>query len=169
MRIDNETLITSSGIIRNKSKPRVGITNVNNLHDDFYQDCLNNGIDLTWEEYDDEMNRRIENAEISIDDAQDEMECVEFDSHTFLLGAWIKVDGRYEIDRSGKSGSFALQYDTGSGYVSVEWSQVTKQCQNTSPCFVMANGDGPCGNLDSEGSEVIAYTLPVDFFRTNGI
>ena len=165
MFIDNETLVTSSGVIKNRSKPRVGIVNANSLYCELFDDCIQSGIDLTWEEFDDEMNRRIERGEISIDDAQDEMEWAEFDSKTYLLGAWVKNDaGKYEIDKTGASGSYALEYNTSNGIVSVEWSELTQLCNNTSPCYTMANGDGPCGNLDSPGNAVLAYTLPKDMF-----
>ena len=117
-----------------------------------------------WEEFDDEMNQRIEKGEISLDDAQEEMEYVEFDTKVILLGDWIKVDGKYSIDPNGKEG-FAAEYNSGTGTICVEYSKHTKLCNNTSPCYVMADGSGPCGDLDSEGDTVIAYTLPVEFFR----
>ena len=159
----NDTLITSSGIIKNRSKPRVGVVSIRSLADWVY-DEIDQGIDLTWEEFDDEMNQRIEKGEISLDDAQEEMEDVEFDTKVILLGDWIKVDGKYSIDPNGKEG-FAAEYNSGTGTICVEYSKHTKLCNNTSPCYVMADGSGPCGDLDSEGDTVIAYTLPVEFFR----
>lgn len=160
--MNNDTLITSSGIIRNHSIPRVGIVNASSLYDNLFQDCLNDGIDLTYEEFE------LSLCDLSEEEAEKAMDSAEFDSHTFLLGAWIKdVDGSYVPDITGKNGSFALVYNTDSNIVSVKWSQFTKECNNTSPCYFMADGSGPCGNLDDEGDAVIAYTLPLDMFRAN--
>jgi hypothetical protein len=121
---------------------------------------MTNGIDLTYESYLEEL------SDLSEEDREREIDMAEFDSRTFLLGAWVKDDkGMYVIDKTGKSGSFALTYNTDSNNVAVEWSQLTKPCNNTSPCYVMSDGSGPCGDLDSEGDAVIAYTLPDDMFR----
>ena len=168
--MNSETLVTSSGVIRNRSKPRVGIVSANSLYNELFEDCINNGIDLTWESFRDELAHEIDrnNPDLGADEKDElfekESECAEFDSHTFLLGAWVKVNDRYEIDKSGKSGSYALVYDTGSNNVSVEWSTLTTQCNNTSPCYVMSDGSGPCGDLDSKGDAVTAYTLPANMF-----
>ena len=171
MFIDNETLVTSSGVIRNRSKPRVGIVNANSLYCELFDDCMINGIDLSYDEYRAEAIERLKTDNPDLDDDEidqlydDENDCVEFDSRTFLLGAWVKNDaGKYEIDKTGASGSYALEYNTSNGIVSVEWSELTQLCNNTSPCYTMANGDGPCGNLDSPGNAVLAYTLPKDMF-----
>lgn len=51
MRIDSETIVTSSGIIRNRSKPRVGIIGASALYAELYDDCITSGIDLTWEDF----------------------------------------------------------------------------------------------------------------------
>ena len=167
-----ETLITSSGIIRNRSLPRTGIVNANSLYDDLFQDCLNDGIDLTWEAYLDELQEQLKTDYPDADDAefeellQEASEQVEFESRAFLLGAWVKDEkGEYIIDKSGKHGNYALSYNTGSGNVAVEWSILTTSCNNTSPCYVMSDGSGPCGDLNTPGNSVIAYTLPADMFR----
>lgn len=171
--MENDTLITSSGIIRNRSKPRVGVISANSLYDDLYQDCLDHGIDLSWLDFRDETLDRLraENPdmdETDLDELLDsETQDACFDSHQFLLGAWVKVNGQYEIDKTGKSGSYALTYNTETNTVCVEWSELTTPCRNTSPCYVMADGSGPCGDLDSKGDEVIAYTLPADMFRSD--
>src|ERR1041385_4156102 len=176
-----DTLITSSGIIRNRSVPRVGVVNANSLYDDLFQDCLNNGIDLTYEDTRMEMEREVkaEFTEASLESGEEfddsviesvidrRLEHLGMDNHYFLLGAWVKNDqGEYEIDKSGKSGDYALTYNTESGIVCIEWSQYTTQCNNTSPCYVMADGSGPCGDLDTPGDAVTAYTLPKDMFHS---
>ena len=174
--MNNDTLITSSGIIRNRSIPRVGVVNASSLYDDLFQDCVNYGIDLSWESFIEETTERLksENPYASETDIDSMLEnekackCVEFDSHCFLLGALIKnASGQYEIDKTGKSGNFALTYNTETNIVCVEWSTLTKPCNNTSPCYVMADGSGPCGDLDSQGDAVTAYTLPADMFRSD--
>lgn len=42
----------------------------------------------------------------------------------------------------------------------VEWSRHTTPCHHTSPCYVMADGSGPCGDLDTPGDSVVAFALP---------
>lgn len=172
--MNNDTLITSSGIIRNRSIPRVGVVNASSLYDDLFQDCLNDGIDLSWESFIEETTERLKSenpyaSETDIDAMlENETECVEFDSRCFLLGAWVKDDnGQYFIDKTGKSGNFALTYNTETDIVCVEWSLYTMPCNNTSPCYQMADGSGPCGDLDSQGDAVTAYTLPADMFHSN--
>ena len=172
--MQKDTLVTSSGVIRNRFKPRIGIVSANSLNSDFFDDCFHNGIDLSWESYVEETVERLKDEnpgmdEVELDQLLDrETQDAEFDSHTYLLGAWVKNSkGQYEIDRTGKRGQFALSYNTDSNIVSVEWSVITKACGNTSPCFVMADGSGPCADLNSKGTEVIGYTLPSDMFRSN--
>jgi len=140
-----ETLVTSSGIIRNRSIPRVGVVSASSLHDDLFEDCLNHGIDLSWESFIEETTQRLKDENPHLDDTEieslleNETECVQFDSRRFLLGAWIKdASGQYVIDKTGKSGNFALTYNTETNTVCVEWSTLTTQCNNTSPCYVMA-------------------------------
>lgn len=67
---DNETLVTTSGIVRNRSKPRVGIVNASSLYDDLFQDCLNDGIDLTWEEYKEDFISRIKSENPNKDESE---------------------------------------------------------------------------------------------------
>jgi hypothetical protein len=172
--MDNDTLVTSSGVIRNRSIPRVGIVNASSLYDDLFQDCLSDGIDLDWIDIVDETTERLKSENPELDDTDisemvdSELQDFDRDSYCFLLGAWIKgKDGQYLIDKTGNSGSYALSYNTESGMVCVEWSQLTKKCMNTSPCYVMSDGSGPCGDLDTPGDAVVAYTLPIDMFRTD--
>ena len=75
------------------------------------------------------------------------------------------TDGRYEIDRSK---TFAAVYSSYSGNVTVEYSKHTTLCHNTSPCYTMADGSGPCGDLDTKGDTVTAYTLPPEYFKNEG-
>lgn len=162
----------SSGVIRNRSKPRVGIVSASSLYGDLFQDCLNDGIDLDWIEIYEDTEKRLKSENPDIDECDlsdlvsDELQDFDRDSYRFLLGAWIKdSSGQYVIDKSGASGNYALEYNTNSGIVCVEWSLFSKRCNNTSPCYVMADGSGPCGDLDTEGNAVLAYTLPQDMFR----
>lgn len=173
MLIDSETLITSSGIIRNRSKPRIGVINARSLYSELIDDCFNDGIDLTYESMKEETEEQIREENPNLDDmaieqlVNESLEMVEFDSHVFLLGAWIKENNQYVIDETGKNGEWAIEYNTGTGIVCVEWSQLTKQCNNTSPCYVMADGSGPSGDLDTEGDAVTAYTVPNEMLRTD--
>jgi len=175
------TLNTSSGIIRNRYKPRTGIVSANSLHS-FVFDEINQGIDITYEEWHSELEKEIRGeveAEGKIDlDSQEfeneietklQYECDGYcnDSHTILFGnAWYKgEDGKYHID---KSKEFAATYNSDSGNIAVEFSQLTKQCNNTSPCYVMSDGSGPCGDLDQDGDAVTAFTLPSEYFLNEG-
>jgi len=167
--MDNiNTLNTSSGIIKNRQSPRVGVISESSLSFDLFEECLNHGIDLTFESFRDDTlkNLRIQNPDLDDDGIdelfQSESDMAEFDSRSFLLGAWVLGSDGPEIDKSGASGTYALTYDTGTGMVCVEWSTNTTYCHHTSPCYIMADGSGPCGDLDTKGNAVIAYTLPVD-------
>ncbi len=160
--------ITSSGIIRNEDKPRVGVTSNASL--DFLDECFTEGIDINYEEvYADVLNEikaESENdSEMDIEnEAAKRMEYYE-NRGPYLYGDWVKnAEGQYEIDKNGKYG-FAVTYSQESGNVSVEWSRTTKRCHHTSPCYVMADGSGPCGDLDTKGDSVIAYCLPDDCIR----
>ena len=169
MQLNKDTLVTSSGVIRNRFKPRTGIVNAHSLYPELLEDCLNRGIDLTWESYKDDRLAELTSENPNLDETEIndlfDNDCIELDSRVFLYGAWVKNDvGQYEIDKTGASGSFALEYNTESGIVCVEWSLETTPCRNTSPCYVMSDGSGPCGDLDTEGDAVVAYTLPSDMF-----
>lgn len=178
------TKITASGIIRNSETPRVGVTS--KASPEFIDDCITQGIDLGYEDaLQDAMARLRQESPNTVDsasyedalevEAQRELEC--FDSSgPYLYGDWKKIDlssiaGKqgqgYEIDRNGSHG-FACSYSNGSfgNCVSVEWSRTTKACHHTSPCFVMADGSGPCGDLDTAGDSVVAYCLPDDCMQS---
>lgn len=143
------------------------MVSLNSLQDWIY-DEIDQGIDLSYESLYEETLEQIREENPNADDTEIEeitresMEMVEFDTRTVLFGDWIKVDGKYQIDTNGKEG-YSAEYNSGMGTVCVEYSRTTKLCNNTSPCYVMADGSGPCGDLDAEGDAVLAYTLPVDF------
>ena len=167
--MNSETLVTSSGVIRNRSKPRVGIVSLNSLYCEFFDDFIVNGIDLTWESRIDELTDELRSqgkSDDEIDDAiQNDSDYWESDGGEYLIGDWVKDDtGRYSVDKNGRHG-FSGHFSGDSQNISVEWSKHVKACDNTSPCYVMADGSGPCGNLDSKGDAVIAYSLPADMFR----
>lgn len=181
--------ITSSGIIRNEDKPRVGVTS--KAHPEFLDDCITQGIDLGYESAlaetiaeiqgeiaarsedipsEHEAERDMSAPKLTADDsdgieaeAQSRLECLE-SSGPYLIGDWRKnAEGLYEIDHNGSAG-YAAQFNSGSmgDIVTVEWSKTTKRCHHTSPCFVMSDGSGPCGDLDTVGDSVVAYCLPDD-------
>lgn len=139
-------------------KTVTGITNGNsNLIPDWFWDM--NQIDLTYEEAIREIEEDSTLSEDEKEQKLDELgdECVSGDFR--LVGDWRKnANGLYEIDKEGKEG-FAATYDSNDNYICIEWSNTTKECRGTSPCFRMVDGS-PCGDLDSEGDTVIAYTFP---------
>jgi len=158
----NDTIITSSGIIRNPLKPRTGIISQNSVSFEFLDEIVIHGIDLSHENYIAELE-----AEGKTEDEIEE-ECYLYESleTTYLYGDWLKVNGKYEINHNGKYG-YAVTYSNDSGNICVEWSKDTKQCNNTSPCYVMSDGSGPCGDLNSVGTNVVAYCLPLDCLYTD--
>ncbi len=139
----------------------------------FFDECYSDGIDLAWEEMQLEIASEVKaaNPDASEEEIEDMIseasENCENDRSYFLLGAWVKNDkGQYEIDTSGKAGSFACSYNSDSNTVTVEWSETVVSCHHTSPCFVMADGSGPCGDLDTAGDSVQAFALPASYLAT---
>jgi|GEM_PF-5307147 len=170
-------LITSCGIILNPELPRAGIISANSLDQDFISDIMMMGTDLNWDSNVIDLKRdaQAEGEEKGLSEAEIEElfeeKCEEAnlswesDGSTYLFGDWKKdKDGKYEIDKEGKLG-FSLTYSISSNSVSVEWSKTTKKCHYTSPCYVMADGSGPCGDLDTPGDSVVAFSLPEDVLR----
>ena len=162
--MNSETLITSSGIIRNRSKPRCGIISAYSLHSSVFDD-IHEGIDLGWEDFVEDLRAR----GIEEDSQAWYKETDSFESNGQILfgDAWFKIEtgkdaGKYDID---KSKNLAASYSRDSGNVCVEFSKHTKLTANTSPCYVMADGSGPCGDLDSPGDAVLAFTLPFEYFE----
>ena len=156
-----KNLITSCGIIKNRTKPRVGVIAANsNLLGDWVHDEISQGIDLTFEEY----ILDLESEGKTEEEIEELVDCYESDYSIILFGdAWVKnKDGKYSID---KSKNFAASYCSDTNIISVEYSQTTGRCHHTSPCYIMADGSGPCGDLDTEGTEVIAFDLPENFYK----
>ena len=160
---------TSSGMIKNEELPRAGVVSLNSLYDDFYQDVILNGIDIGWESAVDELRDSMPDAtEDAIDEALQELgDNWESSDSTYLIGDWVKDDsGKYSIDPTGPMG-FAGEFSSGSQNVTIEYSRTVTRCMHTSPCYVMADGSGPCGNLDQVDSNgtVLAFDLPSDYRR----
>jgi len=156
----------------NTPKIVVGVTSLNNLVGHF-SDLIDNGIDLRWEEINLEVREEIlaENPNIEEFDLEDEIEerlqDFESDSDTasVLVGDWMKdYSGKYVPDLNGPLGFAAHYSGFCGGSVAVEYSKTLKNCNQTSPCFVMADGSGTCGDLDTSGSSKLAYSLPAEYF-----
>ena len=164
-----KTIITSSGIVRNPEKPRVGVVSCHNL-ESWVFDEINEGIDLTYLDIREEVRQEIIQENKHLDDVKVEeeldnrMQDVEFDGHIILFGDWKKdKNDRYVPDTNGE---FAAEYNSDTGNICVEFSRHVVPCEVTSPCYVMADGSGPCGDLDSRGEgPVLAYSLPAEYFR----
>jgi hypothetical protein len=139
-------------------KPRVGITT--NLDPEFMDEIIQNGINVSYENF----LKEIPHEEDS-DEYQEACDMYQNDEDLYLFGDWKKTKDGYEIDKNGKEG-FAMTFQSG-GFGNlgcIEYSKVTKLCNKTSPCFVMADGSGPCGDLDTPGNDVTAYTLADECF-----
>jgi|ERR1035437_10263758 hypothetical protein len=166
---NSKHVYTSSGIIKNADKPRVGVISQNSVCSDLLDDIIREGINLSYESYLEDIRadcvregKTEEETEEAIEEAS---QCYESDSDMYLFGDWLKNEsGQYEIDRNGKEG-YALTYG-GMGNLCIEWSKTVKPCHHTSPCYVMADGSGPCGDLDTKGDSVLAYALPNDCLYT---
>ncbi len=153
--------ITSAGVIRNEDKPRVGVLCGHSLSDGAWCDIDGDSIDLTWEEFIEDL--KAEGVEEDSKEWQQIIDRAEFDSRVVLFGSWKKnAKGQYVPDESGE---YAAVYSSDSNVVTVEWSKTVVRCHHTSPCYVMANGNGPCGDLDTPGDSVLAYSLPADMIR----
>lgn len=162
MAIGPNDLVTSSGVLRDRLRPRVGVVSANSLDGDFLDSFWTEGVDLGYLEAlsfvrnelkagspdatEEELNAKVE----------DEMEDHESNG-PFVLGYRLNTDGLYEPD---PDAPFSASYSPDSGVVTVEASKETTRCGHTSPCYVMSDGRGPCGDLDSDGDTVVAYTLP---------
>lgn len=163
---------TSSGIIKNADSPRVGVIGQNSICSDFLDTIVAEGIDLGYELFRADIEVELNSDQsLSEDGREDKLnEALEFyqgDCSTYLYGDWRRdLNGKYSIDKAGRHG-YALTYNTDSGNLCVEYSKTTKLCHNTSPCYVMADGSGPCADLDSIGDTVIGYALPDDCLKLN--
>ena len=146
-----------------------GVISLNSLAD-WVNDEIHQGIDLGLEsavenlraEY---LEKHPDADEADIDEhVEKETEYWEFGDSEILIGDWIKIDGKYQVDRQGKQGFAAIYSNFCGDTVTVEWSKHTRRCAGTSPCFMVVGG-GTCGNLDSKGSSHLAYDLPTDWYR----
>lgn len=140
-------------------KIKTGVTQANNLNS-FVFDDISSGIDLTFEEF----CHGLESENLIDDEKQARIDQYDNDNRITLFGDWIKIDGKYQPD---KTKQFAAVYDNETNIICVEWSKTVKQCAETSPCYVMSDGSGRCGDLDSEGDQVAAYSLPEEYFNQN--
>jgi hypothetical protein len=138
---------------------KVGIINANSDKlCEFIHDEINQGTDIIYEEFLDDLEQQ------GISEEEIERQCDNYrNDHVVILfgDAWVKVNGRYEIDRTKE---FAATYNNDSNVIAVEWSKYTRNCAGTSPCYVMADGSGRCGDLDTDGETETAYDLPPDFY-----
>ena len=124
----------------------------------FFDLMFADGIDLNWEQF---LLDLQEEEELSEEDRDDAMENYESQGCSYLVGDWKQdKDSKWEINKEGEHGFSATYDNSNADTVCVEWSKTTKECHHTSPCFVMADGSGPCGDLDTEGTSVVAYCLP---------
>ena len=126
--------ITSSGIIKNEDKPRVGVISVHSCADSIY-DEIYSGIDLVYEEF--LLGLQDKGIEEDSEQGQIEIDNYENDNTNTLFGDWKQIESKYSIDRNGSHGFAAHYHD---GIITVEWSKHTKKCHHTSPCYVMADG-----------------------------
>ncbi len=119
----------------------VGVLNLNEC-EDFIYDEIHNGVDLTYEEFVEDLNTQ----GLSDEEFEDALEDYESDSdNTVLFGDWNKIRGKYSVNKQGTNG-FSATYQGGT--ICVEYSKTTKKCGPTSPCFRMVNG-GACGDLNT--------------------
>lgn len=169
------TKITSAGIIRNAEAPRVGVVNVGSLSEWIFE-TIDRGIDIAWEEACEDFQAELRAEGIKEDSQEWECRMQDFSDESDSFGTKIILFGNWEKDAGSgfakyvpdTSGEYAASFNSDSNVVTVEWSKYTTPTHHTSPCYVMADGSGPCGDLDTPGDSVIAYTLPPEFFDKGG-
>ena len=147
-------IVTSSGVIKDPDSPRTGVVGCNDLNSEFIYEDIDAGIDLSYEEY----LLELKEEELSEEEIEERTEHYEHDSPTHLIGGWKKVKGKYVVDKTKEFS--AIHHD---GTICVEFSKHLRRVGYTSPCFVMCDGSGPCGDLTSEG-DVLAYDLPPEYY-----
>lgn len=150
--------------VTNQSDIRAGVINLYSLEDWFTDEYLYNDktIDLGYEEYLLELQREGKTEE----EIEEALEYYESDNCYLLIGDWKKdKDGKYLVDKNGKNGWSATYSNSNGAIVCIEYSKKCTPCHHTSPCYVMADGRGPCGDLDTKGDSVIAYCFPEDYYR----
>ena len=145
-------IYTSCGIIKNRETHRVGVCRITNeMQDEIFG---MGSIDVSYEQALSELTAA--NPKLSEEEIERELEC--FESRLILIGHWKKDErGNYSPD---KSKEFAAEVNLETNICCVVWSTHTRSVHHTSPCYVMADGSGPCGDLDTPGDSVIAFDLP---------
>lgn len=151
-------LITSCGVARDINKPRVGVIGANECNE-FIHDDIDQGKDITYDEF----LQNLEDEGKTLEEIEEESDFFESGDSTILFGpAWFQNDkGKYEID---KTKEYAATFSQSTNIICIEFSKHTARCNNTSPCYVMADGSGPCGDLNSKG-DILAYTLPSELLK----
>ena len=138
-------------------KPRCGIIGANSelLNTDYLYDLIdiNNMIDLSYES---------SIKELTDEQIEELMDCFE-SGPNYLIGSWVKVDGKYQVDYNGE---FSGTYNSDSNTVCIEYSKTTRETHHTSPCYIMADGSGQCGDLETSGDSVISYDLPKEYYNS---
>jgi hypothetical protein len=88
------------------------------------------------------------------DPTDDHDGCGPEEQGTVLIGSWIKVDGKYEPDKSGEYAAIVNETTT-----QVVWSRHTKRCALCSPCYP---GQADLDTLPGKYGDILAYCLPDD-------
>jgi hypothetical protein len=123
--VDSESPIT--GVIQNN--------NVEFLNDEIFS---SKSIDLDYEIF------------LKSNPSEEEVESYESDNNTYLIGDWIKRNGKYQPKKSGEFAAIVEEC-----YTQVVYSKNFKRCALCSPCYPGQ------GDLDNEG-EFLTYNLPLD-------
>lgn len=132
--------------------PITGVISNNDISQ-FLSDEMYNMIDLTYEEFADEVNGDENYTE---DEKEEILSNYESDGDTYLIGGWKQDEnGLYEPDQSSEY-SAIIRYDV----TQVVWSQHTTHAPLCSPCYPGQADVNP----DYDG-EYLAYTLPHEAFQ----
>lgn len=148
-------------------KPRVGIISQNSLaswiHDSSYINVSEESryaearAELIAAGHDEGSDAFLDGMQEYSDSADDS------DGDTVLVGDWARdAEGRYVPDTAGIRG-YAIVLNHYSNIASVEWSRTIIGARDTSPCYRMADGSGPCGDLDALADDGYpTYDVPSD-------
>jgi len=150
---------------------RVGVVSMGSLQDWLYSELIIDGIDLGYESFLDNITQELLDDGLPPEDIEDYIEdnCLsdhyDSDGTVILFGDWCKdSNGLYIPDIKGSKG-FSATFHSGAfgDIVMIDRSKWCTRCNYTSPCFVMSDGSGRCGDLDSAG-DILAMCLPEEYY-----
>lgn len=136
--------------------------NSDQINQEAFQWEFQKAIDLTYELF----LQDLEGQGLTEEEIEIERDSYLGDNSTYLLGDWKRLDnGQFVPDIKDTPDNYAAVFDTDSNIITVEHSKRIVECYHTSPCYMMRDGT-PCGDLDTQGNSVKAYSLPKELLTS---